>query len=184
MTMNELTREQISAFADGELDEAGQDAMLAALRAQQAREDWDLYHQIGDVLRSDDMAVRMSAGFSARLAEQLDAEPTYVAPAARARSRRSPLRLVQSVAAAAAVATFAFVATPSMLESLQGGPAAIPALAEVEPAQEAQAVATSVEEGVILRDPRIDDYLMAHQRFSPSVNGSTQYVRSATFSGK
>jgi sigma-E factor negative regulatory protein RseA len=32
-----------------------------------------------------------------------------------------------------------------------------------------------------LRDPGIDDYLLAHQRFSPSVYSTAQYARSATF---
>jgi sigma-E factor negative regulatory protein RseA len=33
----------------------------------------------------------------------------------------------------------------------------------------------------MLRDPDIDDYLLAHQRFSPSVYSTAQYARSATF---
>jgi sigma-E factor negative regulatory protein RseA len=183
MKTNELTREQISAFADGELDAAQQDAMLAALRGEEARADWELYHQIGDVLRSDEMAGGMSRAFSARLAACLETEPVYIAPAAAA-ARRPRLRVIQSMAAAAAVATFAFVVTPSLMEALQGEPAHAPALAAATAPQDEQIVATDVSEGVILRDPRIDDYLIAHQRFSPSVNGSAQYVRSATFSGK
>jgi sigma-E factor negative regulatory protein RseA len=34
---------------------------------------------------------------------------------------------------------------------------------------------------VVLRDPRIDEYLLAHQRFSPSLYSTAQYARSATF---
>jgi sigma-E factor negative regulatory protein RseA len=34
---------------------------------------------------------------------------------------------------------------------------------------------------VVLRDPRIDDYLLAHQRFSPSMYSTAQFARSATF---
>jgi sigma-E factor negative regulatory protein RseA len=33
----------------------------------------------------------------------------------------------------------------------------------------------------VLRDPRIDEYLLAHQRFSPSMFSTAQYARSATF---
>lgn len=180
--MNELNRERISAFADGELDDAQTDAALMALRGDEARADWALYHQIGDLLRSDDMAVGLSAGFSARLAARLDAEPTCIAPAATARPTRR--RMWQSMAAAAAVATFAFVVTPPLMESMQDEPAGAPALAGAPTLQEEQIVVADAPEGVILRDPRIDDYLHAHQRFSPSVYSSAQYARSATFSGK
>lgn len=36
-------------------------------------------------------------------------------------------------------------------------------------------------EVVMLRDPEIDQYLLAHQRFSPSLYSTAQYARSATF---
>jgi sigma-E factor negative regulatory protein RseA len=42
-------------------------------------------------------------------------------------------------------------------------------------------VSANAPEGVVLRDPRIDEYLLAHQRFSPSVYSTAQYARSATF---
>lgn len=37
---------------------------------------------------------------------------------------------------------------------------------------------------VVLRDPRIDEYLRAHQRFSPFMFSSAQYARSATFASE
>lgn len=188
MNTNDLTRERISACVDGELDEVQFELAMAALRSPEARGDWELYHQAGDVLRSDDMALTMSAGFSARMAARLDAEPTIIAPAKSisANTASGPAkhrRLFQSFAAAAAIATFAFIATQPLMQGLQGDSAAVHELA-VAPVDESQVVATNVSEGVILRDPGIDDYLLAHQRFSPSVYSSAQYVRSATFAGK
>jgi sigma-E factor negative regulatory protein RseA len=38
--------------------------------------------------------------------------------------------------------------------------------------------------GQVLRAQGIDEYLMAHQRFSPSVYSSAQYARSATFANE
>ena len=185
MKTNELNRERISAFADGELDDAQTDAALAALRGEEARADWELYHQIGDLLRSDDMAVSLSADFSARMTARLDAEPTCIAPAAAATTTRpARRRMWQSMAAAAAVATFAFVVTPPLMEAMQDTPGSTPELAAAPALQEEQIVVADMPDGVILRDPRIDDYLHAHQRFSPSVYSSAQYARSATFSGK
>ncbi len=46
---------------------------------------------------------------------------------------------------------------------------------------QSSAIAVADRNGAMLRDPRIDDYLAAHQRFSPSVYSSAQYVRSAAF---
>jgi sigma-E factor negative regulatory protein RseA len=47
------------------------------------------------------------------------------------------------------------------------------------PLAEARVVAQ--QGGEVLRDTRIDEYLLAHQRFSPSVYSTAQYARSATF---
>jgi sigma-E factor negative regulatory protein RseA len=37
------------------------------------------------------------------------------------------------------------------------------------------------KDAVVLRDPNIDEYLMAHQRFSPSVYSTAQFARSSLF---
>jgi sigma-E factor negative regulatory protein RseA len=193
MNTKDMAREQISAFADGELANDSVDAAMAALRQPDAREDWALYHQIGDVLRSDDMAFAISPGFSSRMAAALEQEPAIVAPAAQAeagagRSRRwvGP----GMAAAAAAVAAVAFIATPQLMVALKGNDgaeaSAMPSLASANRDATASAggallVKANAAEGVVLRDPRIDDYLLAHQRFSPSLYSTAQYARSATF---
>jgi sigma-E factor negative regulatory protein RseA len=92
-----------------------------------------------------------------------------------------------SMVAAAAVAAVAFITTPQLMVAMKSEPAIVEAakLASVGPAaDQAATVATSGSDGVILRDPGIDDYLLAHQRFSPSVYSTAQYARSATFSNK
>jgi sigma-E factor negative regulatory protein RseA len=192
MNTNEMSREQISAFADGELADEQVDALLAALRKEDGRDDWGLYHQIGDVLRSDDMDVKLSSGFSARMAERLALEPTIIAPAATTDLKaaapavaalaagRAPRRwALPGMIAAAAVAGFAFITTPHLMVATKGDSSGVPSLA-ASGAQVA-AVSANAPEGVILRDPRIDEYLIAHQRFSPSVYSTAQYARSATF---
>src|SRR4051812_48796232 len=82
MDTNNMNQEQISALADGELNDAQIDAAMAALRQPAARDAWETYHQIGDVLRSEEMGIGLSAGFAARMAARLEAEPTIIAPAA------------------------------------------------------------------------------------------------------
>jgi len=140
MDTKEMAREQISALADGELAEQHMQTALAALRHQESRADWEIYHQIGDVLRSDDMAVTMSPQFTARLFERLEAEPTIVAPPDTpfspehryagnvSQSRASIVPTSPSVRRwavpgmiAAAVATVAFVATPQLMVAMKSG---------------------------------------------------------------
>jgi sigma-E factor negative regulatory protein RseA len=195
MNTNDMAREQISALADGELPEQHVNMVLGTLRQMENKADWEIYHQIGDVLRSDDMAVLLSAGFASRMAARLDAEPAIVAPAVAdwtaeqaAEAMRPAKRwAMPSMVAAAAVAAVAFITTPQLMVAMKSEPAIVETakLASVGPAaDQAATVATSGSDGVILRDPGIDDYLLAHQRFSPSVYSTAQYARSATFSNK
>src|SRR5436309_584764 len=88
MDTKEMTQEQISAFTDGELTVGHVDITLAALCQEAGRASWDVYHQISDVLHSDDLPCTMSPDFSARFAARLAAEPVMITPAATAISRR------------------------------------------------------------------------------------------------
>lgn len=193
------TREQVSALADGELEHSHLDQALAALRDADVRADWELYHRIGDALRSEEVAdVPLSEGFAARLSARLEAEPAIIAPltppkaapAARPNARRWAL---PGLAAAAAMAGIAFVTTPQLMVALNGKGSTSPSqeiaaelksgapVVPVAAGAAGAALAPEAESGaVVLRDARIDDYLLAHQRFSPSVYSSAQYARSAT----
>ena len=73
---------------------------------------------------------------------------------------------------AAAVAVAAFLTVPQMMTS--NAPVVTAAAAP-------ETITVASKDGEVLRDPRIDDYLLAHQRFSPSVYSSAQYARAATF---
>lgn len=211
-----MTSERISALADGELSSDELTIALAALRASDdERDNWELYHRIGEVLRSDDMDVSLSPGFNARMSALLDAEPTIVAPQAALEAavpavqakpangdhRAAPSRLsrffLPSAAAAAAAVAAVFVAMPQQaVISADSGkaaaqvaavsvPSAISTVASnaggnVAPPTAAQASALA-QQGEVKRDPRIDEYLFSHQRFSQPLN-SAQYARSAAFS--
>lgn len=217
-----MTQEQVSAFADGELSESQTDAVLMGLRGPQGRADWDLYHQIGDVLRSEETSGGLSSGFAARMAARLEAEPAIVAPViqvARERAQRgnagsrlsSVRRFAMPGVVAAAVAAVAFLGAPQLMVAMNGGPAkahsaqepsqsmvasashtishasVIAASAPIEsavaaPSSEAQPKSGAKE--VMLRDEGMDEYLMAHQRFSPSVYSTAQFARSATFANE
>src|SRR6478609_6926137 len=116
--MDTKNNELISAFVDGESAEAELEIALAALRDSQGKAAWEAYHVAGDVLSSEDMAVSMSADFNARLMARLDKEPTVLAPVSEdgISIRKSARRfLLPGIAAAAAAASFAFVAAPQLM---------------------------------------------------------------------
>src|SRR6185436_13408956 len=90
--------ERISVLMDGELDERAADEAIRALRVEgEPLEAWRTYHLISDAMRDTRL---LSAGFTARFAQRLAAEPTVIAPA---NLRRSPAKRV-ALAAAASVA--------------------------------------------------------------------------------
>ena len=65
---------QISALADGELDNEETNTTLASVREQpELQQKWNMYHLIGDSLRQTSP---LSPDFNARFAGQLDKEPT------------------------------------------------------------------------------------------------------------
>jgi sigma-E factor negative regulatory protein RseA len=221
MDTREINREQISALADGELVGAHVNVALAALREPEEQITWDLYHQIGDVLRSDEMAFALSDGFSAKMRARLDAEPAMIAPqlnrsvaeqiivpvavngaSGGVRPRKQFMRrfVMPGAAVAAAVVAVVFVTAPQqsalMVDSSASPQAVVAGAAGVVPSAiatvsvassspasvpSAMQVSSLAQQGEVARDPRIDDYLLAHQRFSPSMYSSAQYARSAGF---
>ena len=203
METKNMTQEQISALVDNELPDEHVNLALAALRQDDGRAAWDAYHQIGDILRSDEMAHEFSPDFNASLMARLDAEPTIVAPQAKPVPEQPPLMAVGGApvrsfrrfaapTAVAAVAVLALIASPQLMVALKGGPAKDKILTQMvisndksgpleQVALREMTVSTPTQNGVVLRDPKIDEYLLAHQRFSPAWNSTAQYARSATF---
>lgn len=211
MNMSKMTQEQISAFSDGELTGHDIDMALGALREPGMGADWDVYHQIGDVLRSKEMAITLSPDFSTRMAARLAAEPTIIGPLPNETTssqvtpinviaKFAPSRIIKRFALpgmiAATVATVALISTPQLMVAMKGSATTDSAVGMVASAHgnmsHVSTVSTNTskiaasssdiaEESVVLRDPRIDEYLLAHQRFSPSVYSTAQFARSATF---
>ncbi|GAB2911190.1 sigma-E factor negative regulatory protein [Paralcaligenes ginsengisoli] len=96
----------VSVWIDGE----GSDIRPEDLESPYGRQVWDTYHLIGDVLRSEDLALKPSDFFYARLSKAIDAEPPIVAPYRR---KFSSMRLgLSGLAVAAAVVSVAWVALP------------------------------------------------------------------------
>jgi len=170
-------KEKISALMDGELEGKPAADMIDALeREGEALDAWRSYHLISDAMRDTRL---LSAGFAARVAEKLAAEPTVLAPKRRAAGLRaeSGKWFALPAAAAASLAGVALVGWLAFAPQQQGAPA---------PAPLAQAPAISPANGtkpVIVPLPSATpDYLLAHQGFSPrlSLQGMAPYARTVS----
>jgi sigma-E factor negative regulatory protein RseA len=188
---------KISAFVDGELESSEFSGVIEVIEQDEAaRGAWRVYHLISDALR--DTALR-DAGFSARVAQALAAEPTVLAPGRlpAERTRWFALSAAASVAAVALVGWLAFAPTPDQRpEGLPGVPlASVPQpAATVQQAASSHAAAPAAQQLVaVQREPvapaavpvsaqMASDYLFAHQEFSPgmSLQGMAPYVRTVS----
>jgi sigma-E factor negative regulatory protein RseA len=163
--------ERVSALVDGELED-GEIAREVGLIEDNPghRAAWDTYLLIGDVLRGQDT---LTVGLSAKVGRQLAAEPTVLAPRpARVRQlvRKAAMPLAASVVGVAAVAWIALYNNPFAPQSTL--------VAETErPAEQVTATVTGESVG-----PTMNEYLMAHQQFSPStaMQGVGSYVRTVS----
>jgi len=193
--------ERLSAFVDGELNAAGHSNGVFAELDQADRAVWSAYHLIGDVLRSDDLAVSPAASrsFMAGFAARFEAEPHVLAPAALPTGRAGGAggvrrilalrhRFVPTLAVAAAAATLTWIVAPQMHGAGIPGGAQVASVSSQQGdgvqrvamnAAPAQAIAG--QDGNFIRDARLDAYLEAHQQFAqqPVMSDSMPLIRSA-----
>jgi len=205
-------RELISAMVDGELSSAEVDRAIDTLESVGGgRSAWHCYHLVGEVMRGGvSHDVRRDAAFLQRLQEALvqeagtrpapepvvaKFEPVALAveplrsPAGRpsANEARFHWRWVAGIAVMAVAVSVGWMAVPG---AQQGGVA--PMLAQVPgPVPLAgTASAPAMAEAVVLqpamiRDPKLDQWLAAHQQFggASALQAPAGFVRNATFEG-
>jgi len=161
--------DKISALIDGELDEREVNRQLSRIRQQEElRESWDIFHLIGDTLRDDR---RLSPHFSQRITDHLALEPTIMAP------RRSVAKRVTAYAlsAAASVSAIAVVAWVAFSANPPGTPQEI--------AKTMVPAVTPVPQlAGINGQGNMNEYLLAHQEFSPStaLQGVAPFIRTVS----
>jgi sigma-E factor negative regulatory protein RseA len=151
---------------DGELDDKSAAEVIQALGSDhEAVRAWRAYQLISDAMRERSP---LSADFTARFAERLAKEPTVLAPRALgAESRRwYALSAAASLAAVALVGWMAFAPQPQVAPP---------------PAPVAQ-VQTETKPNLVPLPTAANDYLLAHQGFSPrvSLQGMASYVRTVS----
>ncbi len=167
-------KDRISALMDGELPPAETEDQLHALRkGGVALETWQCYHLIGDAIRD---TRPLSNGFSARFSERLALEATILAPSSIPRQPEKhrawiPLSVAAGLAAVALVGALAYQSF---------GP---------ESQQIAQKTPERPKPVAMARVPMtwaVNDYLLAHQNYSPrsTLQGVAPYVRTVSESSR
>jgi sigma-E factor negative regulatory protein RseA len=155
-------KQNISALMDGELFDDEAEALLDKIkRNPDVHAEWHLYHLVGDALRQPG---HLHANISATMRERLRDEPTVLAPRSRTRQNARWFAL----SAAASVMAMALVAWMSV----QIGSEPAPQMAMQQQPDALRPASFPVK-------PAMNDYLMAHQEFSPStdVQGAASYIR-------
>jgi sigma-E factor negative regulatory protein RseA len=156
-------KDKISELMDSELDERACAAAIDALRRDgEAVEAWRTYHLISDAMRDTRI---LSEGFAARFAARLAAEPTVLAPMRRQAFPRLAWAAAASAAAVGLVGWLAFAP-------------------QREPAPQVAQLPKQARPTVVVRalPKAANDYLLAHQGFSPRVylQGMAPYVRTVS----
>jgi len=177
--------ERLSAFVDAEgFDSSESFAEVLAEFDHADRTTWSAYHLIGDALRSDDLAVHpaKSVAFLAGLSARLEAEPHLLVPSrAPVRSRASVLRrrVAPALAVAAAAATLSWIVLPQWQHGGMHSPVQTASTNAVQTV--AMTSGSGAQEGNIIRDASLDQYLEAHQQFAqqPMMPGSMPLIRAA-----
>jgi sigma-E factor negative regulatory protein RseA len=150
-------RQDISVLMDGELDDQAAGELIGAMaRHRDARETWRTYHLIGDALRESAPSVAVP--------RRLPAQP------------RTWYALAAGVAAVALVGWLGFAPqhAPVPVATAPSSP-----VAQTKPAVAPKPAMVPLPSGT-------NDYLLAHQGFSPrvSLQGMAAYVRTVSEQGR
>lgn len=194
--------ESLSALMDGELHGPAQQSAMAALLAEPtARTTWHAYHVVGDVLRSEALSgAAQDLEFWAKLETRLAREP-LPPTAALPVLHPNPLPLAHSLQSANGPVFWRVVAgmACSVLVAVIGISVWVPdrgsppvSMAVITPpavtgnsAQFAQAVPVDIAEapGGMIRDPRLDQLLRAHQQLGghSALQMPSGFLRNATY---
>ena len=160
-------KQSISVLMDGELFEDEAENLLGKIKDDSTlRKNWAVYHLIGDALRQPD---HIHCDLSTKVRERLREEPVVLVSRGRVAQRKIRTWAISAAATLAAVSAVAWM-------SLQISPEGAPKMAMQQNA--ARAVNLQIR-------PNSNDYLLAHQEFSPSteMDGSASYIRTVSYGG-
>lgn len=203
------SEERVSALVDGQLlgDELVQ--ALADLESSSvAREKWDIYHVLGDVMRSNQASARThDADFVRRLRQRIsedtiDSINSEAVPiGARAPQHLTPesandgsWRRVAGFASVALVAALAWqglnwsgvsvpASTPQLAQQSGQPVAQAASAAALAQADGSSAMAITADTAIMIRDPQLDALLAAHRQFggTSALQMPAGFLRNAAF---
>ncbi|MFV0679662.1 sigma-E factor negative regulatory protein [Ottowia sp.] len=202
-------KESISALMDGQLQAAEQASVWHAMDGEEARDCWAMYHLIGDVLRSPDLAHgQQDRDLAARVCHYLQAEsvPKVAVDAQTVVMTKTDhhaandgvfrwkmLAGVASVAAVTAIGWGMWGATVPLQDGgaqLAQAPTVrasgqVLALAAAPQVDASQPVSPNNMPPMMLRDQRLDELLAAHRSVTgaSTLGGASGFLRNATFEG-
>jgi len=166
--------EHISAMMDNELDDTQMAGQVARLREHpELREGWDTFHLIGDVIRGERLLNTM---ICPAVSEKLAFEPTVLSP-----WRTSPKRMrTFAFSAAASMAAIALVGWLAFFDNPLS-PSQQVAKAPAKPPSSVSSV-SSPQLSSVPSDGTMNEYLIAHQEYSPStaIQGLAPYIRTVS----
>lgn len=198
MMEQQMNKELLSALVDGELQGIELEQALVCAESTDGCASWELYHLVGDVLRSPDLAHHSQHDLLSGLRAQLTQEPPLQLQTSQLQQVTAGMAETHSAVVALrdpaangsvfrwkVAASFATVAAVAALGwNLMGGPmgdlGAQLASAE-QPANNAVVVAT--DNGQVLRDARLDALLANHQQYTSraSLQTPAEFLRNASF---
>lgn len=174
--------DRLSAFMDGESPEfEARSAVAGLLDGEEDRIRWASYHVIRDVLRDEVLSINVSDRVSAAITR----EPSILAPrpATVFRAKRFAMSVAASVSAVAVVGWLAFVGMPgaSVTSELIAGVSAGKSNdgKSISPTDTPASSAPEFQLVSVPSDSQMNEYLLAHQGFSPStsLHGVAPYIR-------
>jgi sigma-E factor negative regulatory protein RseA len=198
MMEQEMNKELLSALVDGELHGTELEQALACAESTEGCASWELYHLVGDVLRSPDLAHHsqhdLLSGLRAQLAKEpplnLEASQLQQVTAGMLPSQSNPVVALRDPAANSSVfrwkvaASFATVAAVAALGwNLMGTPMGSGAqLAQLQSTM-GNPVVVATQEGEVLRDARLDALMANHQQYASraSLQTPADFLRNASF---
>jgi len=209
MKHTSTVHEQVSALADGHLrDDEFAQMIDKVCTDDELRATWHTYHLVGDVLRSGaHSACSDTPSFLSRLQQRLAVEPTAplrVLEVAKpfvhhVEAANEPVFRWKLVAGAASLAAAAAIGwnwiggtgpqqTGAQLAQQQTSSSVLAAASNTSPQAPSALAPMRVVVGngspqVMLRDPRLDQLLEAHQQAGGASQMPSGFLRNATFDG-
>lgn len=152
--------EKLSALMDGELDQEQARTVIKSLGSDHAsRDEWNLYHVIGEALRGDELGrAKSQDGNVDSIFAALALEPTILAPAMIKQPVEKRTRI--ALAMAASVVTISAIGVVA-LQQQNGQVAPVQLVQQIAPQPVAVAKVAPTEAEV-----RVNDYLVVHRQFS------------------